>query len=183
MQLKLRHFILFFAAALILIIARTSGGALLAMASLFQMALLIHGIDLSKKSQLAALKLFIISIPLFLFWGGIHSFTMIYFKEGQYLFLLMTNFILAILSFIINFQTVFCFLFLKTNNFEISATLQNAFNEIKNRRMLFLKSSLILLFFSLAIPGLESDWTLVFAVMATHVSVNYSQMKKAFVNF
>lgn len=155
---------------------------MLALAVLMQLALLIHGLELTRKSQLGALKLFFVSIPLFLFWGGVHSFVTIYFKEGQYIFFLMALAIAIILSFLLSIQVIFSYCFLKSNNFELMATLQDAYNNIKNRRNEFLKITFLLFLFSF-VPVLGTDWKLVFTVAATHFYLNRNRLKMALLNF
>lgn len=182
MQLKSRHLLLFAIACLILNLAETPGGALLAIAVLLQLALLIHGLEISRKSQLGALKLFLVSVPLFIFWGGTHSFVSIYYHEDQYLFLGMSLIIMLALSFLLCFQVVFSYFFLKPNNYELIATLQSSFNSIKDRRNEFLKITFLLFIFSF-VPWLKSDWKLVFAVTATHLYLNRGQLKKAISSF
>lgn len=182
MQLKLRHLILFVISCALLIYANTPGGALLALAALMQLALLIHNIELSRRSQRAAFKLFLVSIPLFLFWGGIHAFMTIYFVEKQYLFFLMAFSVTFALCFLLCLQTIFTYSFLSSSNFELIATLQNAFNNIKVRKTGFMRS-LLLLFTLSFLPWLNTDWKLVFAVMGTHLYLNPDQVKKAFLNF
>lgn len=182
MQLKLRHLILFIIACSVLICAGTPGGALLAVGTLMQLALLIYGLEISRKSQLGVLKLFLVSIPLFVFWGGIHSFVTIYLREKQFLFLTMSLTVLLALSFLISFQVVFSYFFLKDNNYELIATLQASFNSIKERRYYFLKITCGIFALSF-MPWLSSDWKLVFALTVTHLSLNRAQLKKAVANF
>jgi|GEM_PF-6839491 len=182
MQLKLRHLILFIIACALLIYADTQGGALLAIAVLMQLALLIHNIEVTRKAQLAVFKLFVVSLPLFLFLGGVHSFMTIYLAEGQYLFFFMAFSVTFFLCFLLNLQVVFAYWFLKKSNFELIATLQNAFNSIKERKMDFTKTMLLLFIFSF-LPEINTDWKLVFAIMATHLYLNPAQVKKALLTF
>lgn len=181
MQLNSRQILLFIFSCALLIYAHTPGGALLALGVLMQLALLIYNIEFSKKSQLAALKLFLVTTPLFLFWGGVHSFATIYFNEGQYLFFFMTVVLILILSFLLCLQIVFSFWFLKPNDYNLLGSLQDSFNAVKNRKKDFIKTSLLLFIFSF-VPGLSADWKLVFALMATYFYLNLSQLKKALLN-
>lgn len=182
MQLKLRHLLLFVVACLILMMSQLPGGALIAMCALMQMNLLVYNIELTKKSQLAALKLFLISIPLFFFWGGIHSFVTIYAKEQQYVYFAMALIVTAGLSFLLALQTIFPYWYLKANDFEAIATLQNVFNEIKNKKGDFVKITLILFILSF-IPWFRTEWKLIFATMATHLFLHRGQLKKALSKF
>jgi hypothetical protein len=182
MQLKLRHIILFVIACAVLMLSHLPGGALLAICALMQINLLIHGIELTKKSQLAALKLFAISIPLFFFWGGIHAFAGIYLKEQQYVLLAMSLIISFGLSFLLAIQNIFPYSYLKSHNFEVIASIQAVFNDIKSKKSDFFRITFALYVFSF-IPWLKTDWKLVFAIMATHLFLHRNQLKKAISNF
>lgn len=155
---------------------------MLALGILMQLALLIHGLELTRKSQMGAFKLFLVSIPLFLFWGGIHSFVVIYLNESLYTYFFMALAITLALSFLLGLQVVFSYKFLQSNNFELIASLQDAFNNIKNRRAEYLKISLLLFIFSFT-PWLSSDWKLVLMVAAAHLHLNQNQLKKALSSF
>lgn len=182
MQLKSRHLILFAVACLVLLFAQTPGGALLAIGVFLQLALLLHGFEINRRSQLGAFKLFLSCVPLLLFVGGIHAFVRIYLREGQYLFLTMASAVLFLLMLLLSFQIIFSFYFMEKNNFELVATLQDAFNSLKDRRRDFFKIGIILFLFS-CIPWLESDWKLVFAVTATHLYLTRARLKTAILNF
>lgn len=154
----------------------------MALAVLMQLNLLIHGLEVSRRSQIGALKIFLVSVPLFLFWGGIQSFVAIYFRESQFLFLGMASVILLTLSSMLCFQLVFPYYFFKQNNFELVATLQDAFNSLKDRRGDFFRIT-VLLFILSFVPWLKTDWKLVFAVTVTHLVLNRALLKRAIVTF
>lgn len=182
MQLKLRHLCLFAVACITLILGNFPGGSLLAMAALLQLNLLICGISLSKSSQIAAFKLFLYSIPVLFFWAGAHSFIEIYLKEASYSFGAMATVISLGLSFLIYFQVIFVFKHLELNHFNVGGAIQAALGDIKNKRAHLLKWSLILFILTL-VPGLTSDWKLIFAVLVTQLSLNFDRAKKAAANF
>lgn len=182
MQLKLRHFILFLVACVVLIFSQLNIGALLAIAALMQMALLINGHKLSRASQLCALKIFLLSIPLFFFWGGIHSFVIIYFQETQYLFAFMALMIDLFLSFLISLQVVFSYQFMEKSNYHAMASMQEAFNNIKHQRSYYFKTTALIFIFSF-IPWLGTDWKLVFSLMATHSYLNWSRLRLVLLSF
>jgi hypothetical protein len=173
---------MFIIASALLLYSDLTGGALLALAVSMQLALLFYNFKLSLQAQLGALKLFFISIPLFFFWGGVHSFVTIYFTEGQHLFFLMALTVSMALTLLLTFQVVFSYAFLEKNNFELIATLQDSFNEIHKNRAYFLKISSVLFVFSL-IPCLSSDWKLVFAVTVTHLYLNRDRLRPALLHF
>ncbi len=182
MQLKSRHLILFVIACLVLKVAQTPGGALLALAALLQLALLIHGLEISRRSQSGALKLFLVSVPLFLFWGGVSSFMPIYIRENQHLFLAMASVILLGLSFLLCFQVVFTYFFFEKNDFKLIATLEDSLHSVKMRRSEFIKISLMIFIFSM-VPWLSSDWKLVFALTVIHLFLNRDRLKTAVSGF
>jgi hypothetical protein len=182
MQLKLRHIILFVIASALLMLSQLPGGALLAICALMQMNLLIHGFELTKKTQLAALKLFAISIPLFFFWGGIHAFATIYVQEQQYVLLTMTLVISFGLSFLLVLQNILPYLYFQSYNYEVISSVQAVFNDIKNKKSDFFRITFALYVFSF-IPWLKTDWKLVFAIMATHLYLHRNQLKRALSSF
>lgn len=182
MQLKSRQLFLFILASIVLIYSKLSGGALIAMAVLLQMALLIHNITLHKKSQLAAFNLFLLSIPLFWFWGAVHSFTLIYLKEQQYLYFFSTALITAFLCFLVSYQIIFPFTQLEKSGFNINSTLYHTFKFLRINTKVFIKTSFFIFVLSF-FPGLSADWQLVFSVMVTFLYLNWNQLKTAIWNF
>ena len=179
MQLKLRQLILFLAACLILWISGLPGGSLLAVASLMQLAILIYGFPFTKKTQIAFFKLFLISFPVLLFWGATHSFVFIYLKDQSILFALMAASLSLCLSFIMAFEMFFAVEFFEKNNFEVSASLQNAFNEISNKKGHLLKIGSLIFVFSF-VPFVAEEWKIVFSLTATLLYLNQQKLKKAF---
>lgn len=182
MQLKIRHLALYLTACILLIISGLSGGALLGLAAGLQVCVLLWGIEFSRRSQWAALKLFLVSIPSLLIWGGAHSFTLIYLKEHQITLFLMALLLTILLSVLINFFLVFSFFYLAENQYAVSMTLQVSLHNIKNKRTAFLSQSLILFLLSF-VPILTTDWKLVFAVMGTHFYLQSQKLKMAFSQF
>lgn len=182
MQLKLRHIVLFVFACSILIYAGTPGGALIAMASMMQLALLIYNVELIPQSQWAAFKLFLLAIPTFIFWGAVQAFTMIYIKEAQYLFCFMTLLITFALSFILCLQVIFPYKHLKTNHYELIAALQGTFNNLKYEKTAFIKTTLLLFVLSW-VPFISSDWKLIFSLTVIHLISNPLQTKRVFSNY
>lgn len=181
MQLKLRHFILFLTACALLAYSQLAVGPLLAFAVWLQMSVLLFGHPLTKRMQLSAFMLFLISAPTLFFWGAVHSFVHIYMNEAQLLFLLMAASASFCLSFLLNLLVSFPFLYL-TDSIGASGALQETFNQIKQQRSLYFKSSLLLFlcsFFSLV----PADWSLILSVMVTHLYLNRHRLKTAIVNF
>ncbi len=181
MQLKLRQIILFLCACLILWLSGLPGGSLLAIACLMQLAILIYGLPFTKKTQIAFLKLFLLTFPVLLFWGGTHSFVFIYLRDQSILFTLMAASLSLCLSFMVAFQLFFTIDFLEKNNFETSLTLQNAFNEIGNKKNHLFKVGGLIFVFSF-VPFLAEEWKIVFSLTATLLYLNQQKLKKAFSN-
>ena len=158
--MKLRHITLFMLASATLIIADLPGSSLLALCLWLQVNTLFKYNLLSKKSQLWALKLFLISVPFLLFWGSTHSFLFIYAMEQNWIFFLMAitlNFCLCLIASIcylftyevalnVNFQILdslnqawILAKEKKLNYFNIGYNLPNKFFSIRKQRYIFIK--------------------------------------------
>ncbi len=174
--MKLSHLLLFILACAVLIISGLTAGSLLALAMLFQINLLINQISLTKISQIAALKLFLFSIPVFFFAGGIQSFVQIYFLEGQWSFLFMAASISVLLSGLIGLQAIISFRYLTEARFQVGTTLQLVFNDIKNKKTQLYKTTGLVFILSF-VPWLSTDWKLIFAVLMTQIILNWAQLK------
>lgn len=179
MQLKLRQVLLYIAACIGLYISGLPGGSLLAIAVLMQMTLLLKGFELTRRSQIAMFKLFLFSVPLFLFWGATHSFVTIYLHEGVYFMALSAAVLTASLTFVLAFQLIFAMDYLTVAEFHVNGALQHAFNEIKNHLFNLAKLTLIIFVLSF-VPLLHEDWKMVFSLTVTLAYLNWSQLKLAF---
>ncbi len=180
MQLKLRQVLLYFIACTILYLSELPGGSLLALILLLQLCLLVKQLPFTLQSQWAMLKLFILTIPLFFFWGGAHSFVYIYLHESSWLMAVSASTISIGLTFILSCQLILSIDYLPKNDFKINRTLQASFTEIKQHRLFLLRSSSLLYFFSY-VPWLREDWKLVFAFTATMAYLNRAELKRALV--
>lgn len=176
--MKLRHFLLFFTACITLIAANFPGGPLLGLLVWLQVNTLLTQ-SFNKTSQIWALKLFLISVPLLLFWGSIHSFFFIYMKEQSWLFFLMTLALNCCLSMIAAIYFFFSFDSAANCNFQVISTLDASWAVCKKNKSHFFKISLIIFTFSL-VPFLSAEWKIVFAVMATHLYLNRARLKQVF---
>ncbi|MBC7742327.1 MAG: hypothetical protein H7061_09020 [Bdellovibrionaceae bacterium] len=176
--MKLRHLVLFIISCGILIISEFPAGSLVALAMLFQLNLLLNRIPLTKNSQWAAFRLFLFSIPVFFFWGGIHSFTQIYLSEGQIIFFVMALLVSLMLSALVALQAVLAFHYLLEAQFKVGVALQFLFNDIKNKKNQLFKTTGLVFLFSY-VPLLSTDWKLIFAVLTTQIILNWVQLKPA----
>ncbi len=179
MQLKSRQILLYIAACIIVYVSGLAGGSLLAIAVLLQMTLLLKGFEFTRRSQIAMFKLFLFSVPLFFFWGATHSFVSIYSAEGAFFMAFSAGVVALSLTFVLAFQLIFSMDYLARSEFNVSAAIQNAFNEIRNHYSELLKTTLLIFVLSF-IPFLHEDWKLVFALTATLAYLNRSQLMRAF---
>jgi hypothetical protein len=177
MQLKIRHIGLYLAACLILGLTKVSGLSLLAIASLLQISVLLQGFPFTKKAQMAELKLFLITIPAFFFWGAMHSFTYIYVKEASAILAVMAILVSFMISLFITFQLIFSQQFLEKNDFDVLPALSDAFNQIRNEKSRLLKTAGLVYIFSF-VPVLPIDWKLVFSLTAILFWLHRSKLMK-----
>ncbi|MBC7419154.1 MAG: hypothetical protein H7328_00365 [Bdellovibrio sp.] len=174
--MKLRHLLLFIVSCAVLILSELVAGSLIALALLFQLALLIKAIPLSKKSQFAALKIFLFCLPTFFFWGGIHSFVSIYSAEEHWLYFIMASVVTLGLCLIVSLQGIIIFDYLEESEFLIGPAFQKVFNDIQKSKGRLFKTTGLLFIFSF-IPWLLTDWKLIFSVTATLLYLNWHQLK------
>jgi hypothetical protein len=177
--MKLKHIILFFLSCVLLNLSDIYAGPLIALALLFQMNILIFQIPLTKQSQIAAFKLFLCSVPLFFFFGGIHSFVTLYFDEHQWLYFFFASIVTYFLSFVAVFISSFVFEFLQQGEYNINLIYQYAFNEIKNRKKTLFMQSLFVFILSV-IPIGNSDWKIIFSLVVTQFYFQRSRLKQVF---
>jgi hypothetical protein len=177
--MKRKHILLFLVSCLLLYIGDIFASGLIALALIFQMNLLFQDIPLTKASQVAAFKLFLFSIPLFFFLGAIHSFIFVYFHDSNWPFLLAAIFIAYSLFFVVNFFSFFVFHYLEKNQFKITAAIQNAMNDIhKNKRGLLTQTTC--LFILSLIPFLNTEWKIIFSLMAYRLYLSRQHLKQVF---
>jgi len=177
--MKRRHILLFLISCLLLYIGDIFASGLIALALIFQMNLLFFEIPLTKISQLAALKLFFFSIPIFFFLGGIHSFLFVYARDSQWLFLLFSIFIGYCLFFVANFLCFFTFKFLLQNQFKVAIAVQDAVANVRHKkRDLFMQTSF--LFILSLVPFLNTEWKIIFSLMAYQLYSFRHQLKRVF---
>lgn len=177
--MKRRHILLFLISCLLLYVGDIFASGLIALALIFQMNLLFFDIPLTKTSQVAAFKLFLFSIPIFFFLGGIHSFLFVYARDSQWLFLLFSIFIGYCLFFIAHFLCFFVFNFLPQNQFKISIALQEAVAQVRLKKKDLLLQTSFLFILSL-VPFLNTEWKIIFALMVYQLYSFRHQWKQVF---
>ncbi len=177
--MKRAQVLLFLVCCVLLFVGDVFAGSLIALGLLFQLNILFEKIPLTKKSQLAALKLFLFSTPLFFFLGAIHSFVSLYFRESQWVFLLFALIITYSLFFLVNLCCFSVYAYLVESHFNISLAYQSSFMNIKNAKKGLFKQTFFLLVLSL-IPILTSDWKIVFALTVFQLFRHRLQLKPVF---
>lgn len=178
-NMKKKHILLFLMACVFLYISQLFAASLIALGLLYQMNLLFENLPITKASQIAAFKFFLIAIPQFFFFGGIHAFVTLYWNEKQWLFFIFALVTAYSLSFLVFFFFFLVFRYLEQNDFNTSATYQAAFMQIKNEKKGMFVKSLFLLLLSF-IPPLPADWKIIFSLMVLQLYFHRSQMKRVF---
>lgn len=177
--MKRQHTLLFIISLVLLCMSDVFASGLIALALIFQMNLLYYQIPLTKTSQWSAFKLFLFSVPVFFFLGGIHSFVSVYAASAQWLFLIFSVFIVFCLFFLANFLCFFCFEYLTQSQFQISTAIQKAISEVhQKKRGLLLQTSI--LFFLSSMPFLNTEWKIIFALTALQFYLNRQKLKLVF---
>ena len=177
--MKLRHIILFLLASATLMAANFAGASLLAFGLWLQINTLFENNLISKNSQLWALKLFLLTVPFLFFWGSTHSFLFIYASEQNWPFLMMATSLNFCLCLIATICYVFTFKVASTANFQAVNSFQQAWILAKEKKIDFLKYSGLLFLFTL-VPLFNTDWKIVFAIMATHLFLNRHRLTQVF---
>ncbi len=178
-NMKRKHILLFLASNLLLYLGDVFASGLIALALIFQMNILFKRIPLTKASQIGAIKLYLLSIPVFFFLGAIHSFLFVYFHDSNWLFLIFAAFVAYGLFFLVNFFCFFAFEFLEKNNFQIMTTLQDAANDIQNKkRGLFIQTSY--LFVLSLVPFINTEWKIIFSLMVYQLYSSRQYLKQVF---
>lgn len=175
--MKLKHLILFILAGVVLYLSDLYLGSLLVLICVFQMALLVYQIPLSKKSQLASFYLFLISLPLILFYAGINSFIQIYIFEKQWFLLCLALSIEILLCFAIYLQCIYIFKYFEDSQFQLVQAFEKTVSSIKDNKKTILKNTLYLFVLGF-IPKLASDWKIVISIMVIHLIQNPSLLKQ-----
>lgn len=179
MQLKSRQIILYLFACFILLLSGLAGGSLLAIGLLLQILILLKGLPFTARTQWGLFRLLLISLPLLLFWGGAHSFMMIYMQEGSWAMALLAIGLSMALSLILGFQLIHSISYIEETGFQVLPGLQAAFNDIRTHHRTITKNSLALFVLSF-VPWLPVEWKLVFALTVMYFYLNFQALKKAF---
>ncbi len=179
--MKSKHVVLFLLSCVLLYISDIYGSSLIALALFFQVNLLLLKIPFTKKTQIIALQLFVCSIPLFLFLGGIHSFLFLYYNEGQWLFFLFACIISFSLCLVAHFLSLFVFNNVKIETNHLAQVYQNSFNEIKNHKKEILLQT-VCIFILTFIPVINSDWKIIFGLTATQLYLRRKHLTQVFLS-
>ena len=177
--MKIRHLLLYAIACITLILADFSGASLLAFFAWLQVYMLLSQQTFNKSSQLWALKLFLISTPLLLFWGSIHSFLFIHLTEANYLLLILTTILDLSLCMAATGYFIFSFEAAGTVEYKLLPSLQKSWEIAKAKKLRFFQISGSLFAITL-IPWIGTDWKIIFAVTAIHLFLSRNQLQQVF---
>ena len=177
--MKLRHLILFFIACSVLMLSHLPGAALVVLFVWLQIYALLTQKLFNKQVQLWATSIFLISIPLVLFWASIHAFLFIYFNEQSWLFFLMALVLDLCLCFVAAIYFILTFQVAERAKYNLISSLKSATQQIRiAQKDYFLKS--VLLFTLSLIPFAAPDWKIIFAITATHLFLYRNRLKQVF---
>lgn len=166
--MKSNQTILFILTCILLYFTDFTGSTLICLFLFFQINLDLEKIKLSKKSQLFAIKLFFLSIPLFWLYGAVHSFAIVYLKENQFFYFFIISLFLITLNYLIIFSCFYTYKFLIESEFNLNQCLLIAFNKQKYNFKLIGLTGLFLYLISLN-PFFASDWKIIFSLFISKI--------------
>lgn len=168
---------LFVILCLVLIFTNFMAGGLIALAVWLQIYLQFFCTKLSKHSQIWAFKIFLCAIPLLFFWGGVHAFLILHFKEHQWSFFFLSFILDALLVFIGNLQLVWIFQVAHSSHFEVDQSFKQLLSLIKKNKKYFLITSAVLLLL-IFFPILSVEWKIVIALVCTQLFIFRLPLKR-----
>lgn len=175
--LKLRHIILFIIALALLMYFQYPFGALILIGIWLQLAILLWKRPLTPKLQKQTFILFLILIPLTLFWGSIALFLEIYVKEFA-----VTKMALAILlTFVLTFVSLLAYNYSFDELTKDQTWVQHfsgLLNQIKvHKKSLFWVTLMSTLFLSLPIK-ISADYKILFTIILNHLYLKRENLKE-----
>ena len=174
-----KRLVLYIITCLVLIWSNVYAGSLIGLVLFFQMSLGWYNIAFSKQSQIAALYLCLLSMPLFLFISGVHSFLTIYISEQQWIFAGMTLAIIIPCTFLLSLQSLFIFDFIELEQFAIANAYDLAWSHIKKHKVKIFKQTAFSFLCSL-IPWFSSDWKILFGLSCSALLTKQLYQKSDF---
>ncbi len=175
--LKLKHLILYVICFGLLIFSEIPGGALLALFSWMQLAILLWQKEFTLKNQIKYTVLFLSLVPTYFLWGAVNSFISIYAKESHFVFIIMYSLLSFGVCFWLTLFSVFVYAYSKSDDtvFELYS---NCIAEIKKQKIIFLYTTLIVFLISISTLPLTEDYRIVLGIIAAHVFLKFSDLKK-----
>lgn len=167
-SLKLKHYFLFFLSFFVFYITDISFGALFLLVIWWQMGFYLWKASFTKNTQIKALFYSILFCPLYFIGGAVDAFTLIYFKNDQYVLLVVSMILLFICLFIMNvFQLSFYFDIKEERSLNVLVI--QALTELKNRKLIFFKISFMALVLNILFYWLTSDYKLTLAIILSQI--------------
>lgn len=178
--LKLKHLILFTICFLLLVFSEIPGGSLLALFAWMQISVLLWQKEFTSKNQIKFFVLFLSLVPTFFLWGAVNSFISIYAKESHLVFTFAYGFLSFVVSFLITVFSVFSYAYSQESD-TVLEVYSNCIAKIKEQKIVFLYTSLIVFCVAILPIGLSEDYRIVLGVVAAHLFLKYDHVKKLFV--
>ncbi len=178
--LKLKHLILFAICFLLLVFSEIPSGSLLALFAWMQISVLLWQKQFTTKNQIKFFVLFLSLIPTFFLWGAVNSFISIYTKESHLIFILMYGLLSFIVSFLITIFSVFSYAYSQEQD-TVLEVYSNCIAKIKDHKLIFFYTSLIVFGVAILPIGLSEDYRIVLGVVAAHIFLKHEQIKKLFI--
>jgi len=159
-KLHIKHYILFIISYFILFFAEIPGGTLILLLTWQQMGIYLWEKALSKKIQIFCLLNSLFLFPLFFFISAVGSFTFIYLRESNYSLFISSLLINFIVSFIVITLSI-SFYLEYANNRNLLEIYRLSFLNLKVRKFLFLKLTLLFLMLLFFLKLLPIDYSVV----------------------
>lgn len=158
--------ILFIVLSVLLILSNFPAGGLIALALWLQIYPQILNIPFDRHSQIWAFKVFLCSIPLLLFWGGVHSFLIMHLQEQRWGLLFLSLILDLILVLLGCTQLIWIFQVASSSNFKLDQSFKQAIVIARKNKKYFFFTLVSLFIFSF-IPKLTVEWKIVLSIIFT----------------
>lgn len=175
--LKLKHLILYTITFILFILSEMPGGALLALFAWMQLALLLWQKEFTLKNQIKFFVLFLSLVPTYFLWGAVNSFISIYAQKSHFVFITMYGLLSFIVCFWLTIFSVFTYAYSKSDDtvFELYS---NCIAQIKNQKVVFLYTALIVFLVSIAPIPITEDYRIILGIVTAHLFLKFSEIKK-----
>jgi len=167
-KLEIKHYFLFFLSFFIFLISELPGASLILLLAWGQMAIYLWEKPLTKKIQIYALFHTLLHLPILVFLGSVLSFSAIYYKEGNYTFLISSVLISFIILYITLIYNIGFYIYHKTES-SLSLIYSRILKNLKVTKIFYLKASIFFLFIIALNRPLSIDYSIILALIGTHL--------------